>query len=190
MKEKTTIQISFSDEEAASRAFEAADGMIRIAYSPRPYNGTVLTEDGDIRNMRLGERFLYFGRKVREYDPLADHPDCALSSMTLKDRILTLEDCSDLQGAMNIGYACESEFFLQLLFTAALLAPEKGFEGFCLYEDAFSERRERTQALYKEGHIALEQTRSNPSEESSTPAVPEKAVWILKDKRFIRTDDR
>ena len=190
MKAKTTIQISFSNEEAASRTFEAADGMIRIAYSPEPYNGTVLTEDGDIRNMRLGERFLYFGRKVRKYDPLADHPDCALSSMTLKGRILTLEDCSDLQGAMNIGLACESEFFLQLLFTAALLAPEADFEGFCHYEDPVSGRREKTQALCKDGYIALEQTRSNPPEGSPSPFIPEKAAWILKDKRFIRTDVR
>lgn len=190
MKARTTIRISFSDEEAATRAFEAADGMIRIAYSPEPYNGTVLTEDGDIRNMRLGERFLYFGRKVREYDPLTDHPDCALSSMTLKGRILTLEDCSDLQGAMNTGYACESEFFLQLLFTAALLVPEAGFEGFCLYETPSFGRREKTQAVCKDGYIVLQQTRSIPPEGNPSSVIPEKAAWILKDKRFIRTDVR
>ena len=108
----------------------------------------------------------------------------------LKGRILTLEDCSDLQGAMNIGLACESEFFLQLLFTAALLAPEADFEGFCHYEDPVSGRREKTQALCKDGYIALEQTRSNPPEGSPSPFIPEKAAWILKDKRFIRTDVR
>ncbi|MBR7044866.1 MAG: hypothetical protein IKI23_04305 [Lachnospiraceae bacterium] len=185
MKEKTAIRITFRDEEMALRAFEAADGMIRIACSPRVYNGTVLTEDGEIRNMRLGERFLYFGRKARLCDPLKDHPDCALSSLALKGRTLTLGDCSDLQGSMNIGMACESEFFLQLLFTIVILFPEGSFEGTCLYENPGSGRREETAAVCKDGSLVCRQTFTDPSEDTSR-VFAEEAEWLLKEGRLVR----
>ena len=188
LKKRTKIKITFGDTETAAGAFEIADGMIRILYSPEPFNGTVLTEDGDIRNMRLGERFLQFGHKARQYDPLKEYPACALSSLSLEERTLTLGDCSDLQKSMNIESVCEREFFFQLLFTAALLVPEGDFEGICLYEDPYLPVREETKVLYKDRTMTFWQTRTEIKQGVPSVLLSRKAAWILKEGRFVRED--
>lgn len=184
MIRKTKIEMYFENEAGAIKAYEIADGMIRIHYSPEPYNGTVLTEEGDIRSMRLGEKYLSFGKKARAFDPIWQHPDCALSSLSLEGKTLVLGECSDLQGSMDICLACESQFFMQLLFTAAILAPEKGFQAFCLYEELPFGKREETEAVYKDSSLVLNQRGRRPWKEAAPLAFEERAEWTLKGGRF------
>lgn len=124
--DKTTIRLVLYDRAFAEEAYAYIQEMIK-AISMN--GGEVLPLQDDLA-LSVGYRHQYmrYRRKAKEYTEPIKEAQRLLALLTLDGTRITINDCGDLQGPLDMDGDFYSEFFIQLCFLTTTMALLRGYQ--------------------------------------------------------------
>lgn len=128
MNNTTVIKLNFHDQAFADEVCAFIQKMIRAIYA---CGGKALPFDDEYSlSVRYRHQYMNYRRKAKKYREPVEEAERLLSSLKLDGTRITLTDCDNLQGPLDMDGDFHREFYIQLCFLTATIALMRGYDPY------------------------------------------------------------